>query len=83
MTAYLISLSLAGLIANRGVGGTLMSAEIIQFAPRPHRRRKQMDSSTIAFRSAPRPDDLTMDHVDTSPGECVWPDSRERQISDG
>jgi ABC-type transporter Mla maintaining outer membrane lipid asymmetry permease subunit MlaE len=22
-----------------------------------------------------------MDHVDTSPGECIWPDSRERQIS--
>ena len=60
-----------------------MSAEIIQFIPRPNRRRKQMDSSTIAFRSAPRPDDLTMDHVDTSPGECIWSDSRERQISDG
>ena len=60
-----------------------MSAEIIQFAPRPHRERREMASSTIAFRSAPRPDDLTMDHVDTSPGECVWPDSRERQIADG
>ena len=68
---------------DRGAGGTLMSAEIIQFVPRPNRRRKQMDSSTIAFRSAPRLDDLTMGHVDTSPGECVWPDSRERQISDG
>jgi hypothetical protein len=67
---------------DRGVGGTLMSAEIIQFAPRPHRERREMASSTIAFRS-PRPDDLTMDHVDTSPGECVWPDSRERQIADG
>jgi hypothetical protein len=60
-----------------------MSAEIIQFVPRPNRRHKQMDSSTLAFRSAPRPDDLTMDHVDTSPGERVWPDSRERQIPDG
>jgi len=68
---------------DRGVGGTLMSAKIIQFAPRPHRERKEMEFSTIAFRSAPRPDDLTMDHVDTSPGECIWPDSRERRISDG
>jgi hypothetical protein len=59
-----------------------MSAEIIQFAPRPHRERREMEFSTIASRSAPQPDDLTMDHVDTSPGECVWPDSRERQIAD-
>ena len=68
---------------DRGVGGSFMSAKIIPFVPRPNRRRKQMASSTIAFRSAPRPDDLTMDHVDTKPGECVWPDSRERQIADG
>ena len=60
-----------------------MSAGIIQFVPRPNRRRKQMESSTIAFRSALPPDDLTMDHVDTSPGECIWSDSRERRISDG
>ena len=68
---------------NRGVGGPFMSAEIIQFASRPNRKHKEMASSTIAFRSAPRPDDLTMDHVDTSPGECAWPDFREGQISDG
>jgi hypothetical protein len=68
---------------DRGVGGTLMSAKIIQFAPRPHRERREMDSSTIAFRSAPGPDDLTMDHVDTSPCEYVRPDSRETKISDG
>ena len=68
---------------DRRVGGTFMSAKIIQFVPRPNRRHKQMDSSTLAFRSAPRSDDLTMDHVDISPGECVWPDSRERQIADG
>jgi len=60
-----------------------MSAEIIQFAPQPHRERREMEFSTIASRSALPPDDLTMGHVDTSPGECVWPDSRERQISDG
>jgi hypothetical protein len=68
---------------DRGLGGTLMSAKIIQFAPRRNRRRKEMEFSAIASRSAPRPDDLTMDHVDTSPSEYVWPDSRETQISDG
>jgi hypothetical protein len=68
---------------DRGVGGPLMSAEIIQFAPRPHRERWEMEFSTIASRSAPQPDDLTMDHVDTSPCEYVWPDSRERQIAHG
>ena len=60
-----------------------MSAKIIQFAPRRHRERRAMEFSTIASRSVPQPYDLTMDHVDTKPGECVWPDSRERQIADG
>jgi hypothetical protein len=82
MSAYLISLSLAGLTAI-AVWEPLMSAKIIQFAPRPHRERRAMEFSTIASRSVPQPDDLTMDHVDTSPCEYVWPDSRERQISDG
>jgi hypothetical protein len=68
---------------NRGVGGTLMSAMIIQVAPRAHRERKEMEFSAIASRSVPQPDDLTMDHVDTSPCEYVWPDSYETQISDG
>jgi len=60
-----------------------MSAKIIQFVPRPHRERREMEFSTIASRLAPQPDDLTMDHVDTSPCEYVWPHSRETQISDG
>jgi len=46
-----------------------MSAEIIQFFLRPNHNRDQTDFPTIAFRSAARPDDLTMDHVDTSPRE--------------
>ena len=60
-----------------------MSAKIIQFAPRRNRERKEMEFSAIASRSAPRPDDLTMDHVDTSPCEYVRPASGEAQISDG
>ena len=68
---------------DRGVGGSFMSSKIIQFAPRPHRERKEMEFFAIASRSALRPDDLTMDHVDTSPCEYVWLDSYEAQISDG
>ena len=48
-----------------------MSAEIIQFIPRPNHNRDQTVFPTIAFRSAARPEDLTMDHVDTSPREFV------------
>jgi hypothetical protein len=68
---------------DRGLGGSFMSAKIVQFVPRRNRRRKEMEFSTIASRSAPRPDDLTMDHVDTSPCEYVRPDAYEAQISDG
>jgi hypothetical protein len=49
-----------------------MSAEIIQFIPCSRHERTAPDFPAIAFRSAPRPDDLTMDHVDTSPSE-YWP----------
>ena len=54
-----------------------MSAEIIQFIPRPNRDRGPTDVPSIAFRSAARPDDLTMDHVDTAPCEILWPASDE------
>ena len=37
MTAYLISLALVGLDCHRRIGGMLVSAEIIQFIPRPKR----------------------------------------------
>jgi hypothetical protein len=54
-----------------------MSAEIIRFIPRPNRNREAEDFSTFGSRSAARPDDLTMDHVDKAPCECVWSDSSE------
>ncbi len=50
-----------------------MSAKIVRLVPRPNRKTGQTDFPTIAFRPAPRPDDLTMDHVDTSPCEYVPP----------
>ena len=46
-----------------------MSANIIRFIPRPKRGREPTDFPTIAFRSAVKPDDLVMDHVDTAPCE--------------
>lgn len=53
-----------------------MSAEIIQFIPRPCRDREQTDFPTIAFRSAmPDPD---MDHNETAPSECLPSDWQEK-----
>jgi hypothetical protein len=54
-----------------------MSAEIIQFIPRPKPHREPTDFPTIVFRSAAAPDDLAMDHVDTAPCEYVCPDLPE------
>ncbi|MGZ5875064.1 MAG: hypothetical protein ACXWKP_23465 [Bradyrhizobium sp.] len=51
-----------------------MSAEIIQFIRGPKRDREHSDFPTIAFRSAPRPDDLVMDHADAAPSEDVRPE---------
>ena len=46
-----------------------MSAEIIQFIPRP-RHGEQTDFPTSAFRSA-APDDAAVDDADTAPSEYV------------
>jgi hypothetical protein len=54
-----------------------MSAEIIQFIPRPKHGREQTDFPTIAFRSA-LPVDRAADHADTSPCEYVPPDWYEK-----
>jgi hypothetical protein len=51
-----------------------MSAEIIQFIPRPKHDREQTGFPTIAFRSTRPPDDLVMDHADTAPCEYVRPE---------
>jgi hypothetical protein len=50
-----------------------VSAEIIAFVPRLDRKRESTHSPSAAFRSAPSPDDLTMDHVDASPCEYIPP----------
>jgi hypothetical protein len=56
------------------VGGIFVSAEIIQFIRGPKLDRGPSDFPVIAFRSARRPDDLVMDHVDTASSEYVRPE---------
>jgi hypothetical protein len=51
-------------------GGILVSADIIQFIPRPDRGRAPRDFQT-AFRFVIEFDDLSMGHADTAPCECV------------
>jgi hypothetical protein len=59
------------------MGGIRMSAEIIQFIPRP-KHREQTDFPTIVFRSA-MPDDSTMNRADdTAPCEYIQPDWYEK-----
>ena len=53
-----------------------MSAEIIQFIPRPRRDREQTDFPTIAFRSAVL--DPDPDQADTSPSEFLPSDWEEK-----
>jgi hypothetical protein len=48
-----------------------VSAEIIPFVPRLKRKPEPTPLPPAALRSAPRPDDLTMDHADTAPCEYV------------
>lgn len=62
---------------DRGVGGSFVSAEIIQFIRSPKHYRGLSDFPTVAFRSAARPDDLVMDHADTAPSEYVRPEPAE------
>ncbi len=64
-----------------------MSADIIQFIPRPKQYREATDFPTIAFRSAvpnerikdnPGKHDPVVDHADTAPCEYVQPDWYEK-----
>jgi hypothetical protein len=54
-----------------------MSAEIIRLILPPDRNRKPEDCSLMVFHSVARPDDLTMDHLDSTPCEHVWSDFSE------
>jgi hypothetical protein len=60
-----------------------VSADIIQFMPRPKHRREPTGFPASAFRPAARPEDLTMDHADTSPCEYVLANPEEIRIEDG
>lgn len=48
-----------------------MSAKILQFVPRTRQLERRASKLRSMFRSAPRCDDLVMDHADTAPCECV------------
>jgi hypothetical protein len=50
------------------MGGIFVSADIIPFIPRPNHRNGPA-SFLRTSRSALRPDDLAMDHVDMAPYE--------------
>lgn len=55
-----------------------MSAEIIQFIPRPKHEHAQTDFPTIVFRSAV-PVDRAADHADTAPCDYVQSDWYENK----
>jgi hypothetical protein len=63
---------------DRGLGGMLMSSDIIQFIPHPRHASEQTDFSTIAFRSATRV--FTTDRVDAASCEYAEPESRETNM---
>jgi hypothetical protein len=54
-----------------------MSAEIIQFIPRPRRGCEETDFPTIAFRSAVQ-DGRADDNAETAPCEYLQPDWYEK-----
>jgi hypothetical protein len=49
------------------MGGIVVNAKIVPFVPRLNRKQEPVHLMPAAFRSAPHPDDLTMDHADTAP----------------
>jgi hypothetical protein len=63
---------------HRGSGGIFMRGEITRLILRPHPDRGQTDFPTIAFRSAARPDDLTMERADAGSGEYMRPSDPRR-----
>jgi hypothetical protein len=60
---------------HRRIGGTLVSADIIQFIPRPKRDDVETDSPAIAFRSTRR--EGVIDPVDASSDKHTVPADRE------
>ena len=60
---------------DRGLGGALMSADIIQFIASPTRDRELTDFPTIAFRSVVP--DLATDRAEPGRSESCEPDKRK------
>ena len=60
-----------------------MSAEIIEFMPRPRPKRPPAGFPGLALRSTARPDDLVVAHADTSPCEFVGASHEGIRVEDG
>lgn len=60
-----------------------MSAEIIQFMPRPKHNRPLAGRPRLALRPTASPDDLGADRADTSPCEYVGANPEEIETEDG
>jgi hypothetical protein len=71
-----------GLARDYCVGGVPVSAAIIPFVLREKCESKPSSFPAVAFRPAIRPDDLTMDHVDTAPCEYVRPEAQPGEPGD-
>jgi hypothetical protein len=56
-------------LRHRGLGVRVVSAEIIQFIPRPRHQRVATGARGLVFKLERRVDDLVMDHADAVPGD--------------
>ena len=74
MTAYLISLALAGLVASSSPKDC-HERRSHRFVPRPGRDYEPTDFPTIAFSSLRIRDDPATDHADTAPSEYASPEN--------
>jgi hypothetical protein len=67
---------------DRHMGGSIVSAEIVPFTHIASRNSERSNFSAL-FRSAERPDDLAMDHVDTAACDRAWFESQSEAFGDG
>jgi hypothetical protein len=65
------------------MGGTSVSAEIIQFMPRPKHNHVPAGFPGLAFHSTAKLDDRAEDHADTSPCDYVGTSPEQIRIEDG
>jgi hypothetical protein len=74
---------LGGPFGDHHMGGSIVSAVIIPFTRGRQRNSERSEFSAIAFRSAERPDDLVIDHVDAAACEGARFESQSGTFGDG